>query len=94
MLVTRDGQAVGLLTLHHVRDVPREKWSMFTAGQAMTPVKKTKIVAPQQELSEALQDMDRDGVNQLPVMQSGQVVGMISREDVISYLRMLQTLGV
>jgi Zn-dependent protease len=94
MVVTRDGQAVGLLTFHHVRDVPREKWSAFTAGQVMTPVEKTKTVEPQQELSEALQDMDRDGVNQLPVMQSGQVLGMISREDVISYLRVLQTLGV
>jgi len=37
--------------------------------------------------------MDRDGVNQLPVMTDGQVVGMLSREDVITFLRTLQELG-
>jgi signal-transduction protein with cAMP-binding, CBS, and nucleotidyltransferase domain len=38
--------------------------------------------------------MDRDGVNQLPVMTDGQIQGMISREDVISYLRTLRDLSV
>jgi hypothetical protein len=32
-------------------------------------------------------------VNQQPVMTDGTVVGMLSREDVISYLRTLQELG-
>ena len=36
--------------------------------------------------------MDRDGVNQLPVTADGRVLGMLSREDVISYLRTLQEL--
>jgi len=31
--------------------------------------------------------------NQLPVMTGNQVVGMLSREDVITFLRMLQELG-
>jgi signal-transduction protein with cAMP-binding, CBS, and nucleotidyltransferase domain len=38
--------------------------------------------------------MDRDGVNQLPVMVDGQIQGMLSREDVVSYLRTLRELGV
>ena len=33
--------------------------------------------------------MDRDGVNQLPVMSDGHVVGMLSREDLISSLRQI-----
>ena len=37
--------------------------------------------------------MDRDGVNQLPVMTDGHVLGMLSREDVITFLRTLQELG-
>jgi signal-transduction protein with cAMP-binding, CBS, and nucleotidyltransferase domain len=38
--------------------------------------------------------MDRDGVNQLPVMTDGQILGMLSRDDVIGFLRTLQELGV
>jgi CBS domain-containing protein len=41
----------------------------------------------------ALEQMDRDGVNQLPVMIDSRVVGMLSREDVITFLRTLQELG-
>ena len=36
--------------------------------------------------------MDRDGVNQLPVTADGRVLGMLSREDVISYLQTLRQL--
>jgi signal-transduction protein with cAMP-binding, CBS, and nucleotidyltransferase domain len=31
-------------------------------------------------------------VNQLPVLERGSILGMLSREDVISYLRTLQVL--
>ena len=41
----------------------------------------------------ALQKLDRDGVNQLPVTRDRHVIGMLSREDVISFLRTLQELG-
>jgi signal-transduction protein with cAMP-binding, CBS, and nucleotidyltransferase domain len=37
--------------------------------------------------------MDRDGVNQLPVMVDGQIQGMLSREDIISYLRTIREFG-
>jgi predicted transcriptional regulator len=37
--------------------------------------------------------MDRDGVNQLPVMTDNRVIGMLSNEDVITFLRTMQELG-
>ena len=37
--------------------------------------------------------MGRDGVNQLPVMEDGNMVGMLSRDDVVDYLRVLQQLS-
>ena len=53
-----------------------------------------KRVRPDTELSTSLEEMDRDGVNQLPVMVDGKIQGMLSREDVVSYLRTLRELGV
>ena len=50
-------------------------------------------ISPDRELWAALQQMDRDGVNQLPVMTDSQVVGMLSREDVITFLRPLREWG-
>ena len=92
-VVKRSDEAVGLLTLHHVKEVPRSEWPTTTSAQAMIPIEQTKRVQPDAELWAALEEMDRDGVNQLPVMADGQIQGMLSREDVITYLRTLQELG-
>ena len=59
----------------------------------MLPLEQLKRISPDSELWTALQQMDRDGVNQLPVISGLQAVGMLSREDVITYLRTLQELG-
>ena len=92
-VVKRSNEAVGLLTLHHVKEVPRSEWATTTGAQAMIPMEQTKRVQPDAELSAALEEMDRDGVNQLPVMTDGHLQGMLSREDVITFLRTLQEMG-
>jgi predicted transcriptional regulator len=49
-----------------------------------------KQVRPEDDLWGAIEEMDRDGVNQLPVMMESKVVGMLRREDIINYLRTLR----
>jgi hypothetical protein len=46
----------------------------------MLPLEQSKRTDPDTELWTALQQMDRDGVNQLPVTRNNQVIGMLSRE--------------
>ena len=92
-LVTRGENTVGLMTLHRIREVPRSDWATTNAAQVMLPMEQLKCIAPDTELWAALQKMDRDGVNQLPVTRDNRVIGMLSREDVITFLRTLQELG-
>jgi len=92
-LVNRGERTVGLMTLHRIKEVPRADWATTSAGQGMIPFEKLKRTAPEAGLWTALQQMDRDGVNQLPVTRDNLVIGMLSREDVISFLRTLQELG-
>ncbi|MCD6552824.1 MAG: site-2 protease family protein [Anaerolineae bacterium] len=91
-VVKRGNEVVGLLTLHHLKKVPSEQWPTTTAARAMLPLEQIKSVQPSTDLWAALEKMDRDGVNQLLVRADGQIVGMLSREDFISFLRTLQTL--
>jgi Zn-dependent protease/CBS domain-containing protein len=88
-IVEKAGQVIGLLTLHHLKDIPKDQWSTTTAAQAMIPVSQLKQVGVDTELWDAIQEMDRDGVNQLPVLAAGQIQGMLTREDVINFLRKL-----
>ncbi len=92
-VVKKSNESVGLLTLHQIKEVPRSDWPTRTAAQAMIPAKQMKRVRPDTELWTALEEMDREGVNQLPVMVDGETQGMLSREDIISYLRTLKEFG-
>jgi Zn-dependent protease/CBS domain-containing protein len=91
-VVKNEGRVAGLLTLHRVKEVSRLQWPMTTAGQAMIPAADMKRIGPDTQLREAVREMDRGGVNQLPVMVDGKIVGMLTREGVISFLRTIQEL--
>jgi CBS domain-containing protein len=92
-VLTRGDEVLGLLTLHHIRKVPRDRGATVTASEAMTPMSQMKRIRPDIGIEAALEEMTADGVNQLPIMSDGRVEGMLNREDVISYLRTLQQLG-
>ena len=93
LLVRRGEDAVGLMTLHRIKEAPRSEWATTTAGQRMLPLEVLRHTGPDSGLWTALQEMDREGVNQLPVMTGSHVVGMLTREDVITFLRTVQELG-
>ncbi len=92
-IVEKANEVIGLLTLHHLKEIPKEQWSTTTTAQAMIPVSQLKRIGLDTELWDAMQAMDRDGVNQLPVMVDSQIQGMLTREDVISYLRKIHEPG-
>jgi predicted transcriptional regulator len=92
-VVEQNQEVIGLLTLHHIKKIPRDEWAAATAAQVMIPISEVKRVRPDEELWEALEEMDQDGVNQLPVMVDGRCMGMLSREDVIGFLRTRRELG-
>jgi signal-transduction protein with cAMP-binding, CBS, and nucleotidyltransferase domain len=52
-----------------------------------------KRVRPEAELWAALEEMDMDGVNRLSVMTDGQMLGLLSRDGIISFLRARRELG-
>jgi Zn-dependent protease len=91
--VNRGDDTVGLMTLHRIQEVPRPDWAATHVSQVMVPFEQLKRVDPDTDLWAALEKMDRAGVNQLPVTRDLHILGMLSRDDVISYLRTLQELG-
>jgi Zn-dependent protease/CBS domain-containing protein len=92
-VVQEAGEPVGFLTIHQVREVPREQWGQTTARERMMPLSKTHSITPEEGMMEAMKEMDSDGVNQLPVMLEGRMLGLLSRESIITYLRNAQELG-
>jgi len=47
-----------------------------------------KTLAPEADLSAALELMVANGVHQLPIVRDGGLVGMLSRSDVMRYMQL------
>lgn len=93
VLVNRGESTVGMVTLHRIKEVPQSQWPTTTVAEVMLPLERLECVDADAEMWSALQKMDRDGVNQMPVVRAHRVVGMLSREDLVSFLLTLQELG-
>jgi Zn-dependent protease len=92
-VVKQGDHVAGLLTLQKVRETPRTDWATTRVEQVMILPEEMKQVRPDTELWECLRVMNRQGVNQLPVMDSGRIYGMLSRDDIISYLHSLRQMS-
>jgi Zn-dependent protease/CBS domain-containing protein len=92
-LVDQGNRVVGLLTLHNLKEIPRSSWTTTSAAQAMIPVEKLSSIDPNAELWTAMEKMGRDGINQMPVMLGSNLIGMLSRGDIVKYLQTLHQVG-
>jgi Zn-dependent protease/CBS domain-containing protein len=92
--VASGSQIMGLMTLHNVKEVPREQWSTETVKEAMTPFDKLKWVRPDEELSSVLRILTQDDINQVPVVQDNKIIGMVSRENLLNFVHVRSRLGV
>jgi Zn-dependent protease/predicted transcriptional regulator len=86
-IVEKNGQPAGMITTHEVKEIDRSKWSQLTVAQAMIPLAKLHAVKATANLSEVLETMGREDINQLPVMSNGDLEGIVSRGHI---LRLLQ----
>jgi Zn-dependent protease len=82
---------IGFIAPGALKDIPRAEWPTAPVTRAMTPVDKMHLLHMDEDLWQALEEMERDGVSQLPVVEpNGQIAGVLSRQNVMSYIRILQ----
>ncbi len=86
-MVARDGELMGMITLHQIREVPREDWAVTSAQGAMVKTADLVTVGPDTDVFTALRTMDEAGVSQMPVLEGGRMVGALSREHLLAVLR-------
>ncbi len=85
-VVVREGITLGLVTLQEVKGVLRDMRTRIVVAQIMKPIDKLKRVTPDEDLSTVLNILTQENLNQVPVMVDGQMVGMVTRENLISFV--------
>ena len=87
-------QVLGIITLHNVKEVPRDQWEFIKVEEAMTPMDRMKTVAPDDDLYTVMQQMTEEGVNQIPVVEDGKLIGMIARDNLVGFINARSELGI
>ena len=93
-LVTDDGEMKGIMTLGNIKSVARADWGSTPVKNVMTPVEKLRAAYPDQDILSVLEQMDESNINQMPVVNEGRVIGLITRENVFRFLHTRSRLGI
>lgn len=84
-----DKRPLGMLSLTDVSRVSQQSWSYTPADQVMIPWEKLVVVNSSMNLLDALRVMGEANVAQVPVLDtSGEMVGVLSREQVFQTIRL------
>lgn len=86
-VITQNGSIAGLLTPHEVKEIDRARWPYTTLSDVMRPLDELHTVPPDTPLKNALEIMGREDLNQLPVVTNGRLAGVLSRAQIVDYLR-------
>ncbi len=91
--VCRDGRLLGIVTITDVRGLPQEKWPTTPVADIMTR-EPLYTASPQDDLNTVMKLLAQHDINQVPIQQDGQCVGLLSRADIIRHIQFREELGV
>ncbi len=84
--VIEDGKLQGLVTLSDIQ-IPEKRWNSTRIGDIMTPASKLKTARPDQPAVDLLEQMDDYDIDQIPVVREDRLLGMVTRERLLRFLK-------
>lgn len=78
----------GMLTLDEVRAVARDHWLTTTTAEAMDTRATQYAVPPEMDAMHVLARMSQYDVGRIPVVVDGELVGIVTRRDIVKLLRL------
>jgi Zn-dependent protease len=82
----------GLVTLSSIKAVPSDARERTMVRDAMMPISRVKSVSPNEDLSNVMQILSENDINQVPVVWENKVVGIVARDNLINFINTKQEL--
>ncbi len=92
-LVVAGDQLVGLVTAESLNSVPQQDWDVTSVQAVMLPKDKLHWAAPEEPALSLLDRMRTIGMQQMPVIAGGNVVGIVTRDSILRVLQSRHELG-
>jgi Zn-dependent protease/CBS domain-containing protein len=80
--VVKDDLLLGLVTLHAVKEIGKERWPLTTAGEIMAPLSESLIINKDREVIDALAKMAGAGQGRLLVADGSKLIGILTQRDI------------
>ena len=93
VIVANGGAVLGILTVTDVRRVPRSEWRNTPAQAAMTPRERVITVVATTPAVEVLVLLGEKRLNQVPVLEDGRMIGLVTRREILERLQLAETLN-
>jgi Zn-dependent protease/predicted transcriptional regulator len=90
---SEEGDILGIITLYDLRHVPEDQWAATSVYRAMTPRERLIVATPSTDALDALQMMAEHNINQLPVYDGREPVGLLTRAALINAVQLRQSIG-
>ena len=91
--VERDGEIVGIVTLHDLRKVPPDDRSRTSVEQIMSPLTPELVVAPEMPVFQALTRMLSTNVGRLVVLERGRPAGLVTTRGILNLAQVRTSFG-
>jgi len=86
--VVDNGSLLGVVTLHDIKEVPREDWSSVTAKDIVEPIMDEMFVAPGDPAVKALVKMAEAAIGHLLVVDADKhLIGIVTKTDLIGLIK-------
>ncbi|MBI4287208.1 MAG: site-2 protease family protein [Chloroflexi bacterium] len=93
-LATDGGHLTGIITLRDIKAIPQAQWGNTKLDQAMTPIDKLRTSRLEESAVEVLDRLDEEEINQMPVVENGNIIGIVTRDSLLRYIRTRTELGI
>lgn len=79
---------IGVISVHDIKEIPREDWATTTAGDVVRPISDSEIINMNMEVSEAIKRMSKNDLGHLVIMSGDKITGLITKSDVMRFIKL------
>jgi Zn-dependent protease len=87
-VVTDGTQWQGAVSIQSLKSVPRKQWGSTRVGEVMIPASQVRPAQVGQSAVSLLEQMDDLGIDEIPVLETDRVVGIITKDSLLRLARM------
>ncbi|HAE43592.1 MAG TPA: hypothetical protein DCG34_11860 [Clostridiales bacterium] len=85
--VIETDRVIGIVTVENIKTLNRDEWDRTIVRNIITPINNDLIVYPEDNVSSAIKKIFQNGIGRVLVMDGETLTGIVSRTDILNYIR-------